>query len=120
MRIDSRQYGGRCICGKEHQMSTRTCIIDSGVLRNLDEILKDEGIQGKRCAVYGSNTWNNPLFPHPHAEQEIVLPSEGLHADEHSTAELCRAERDSLRGAPDGCQCGRLLLVRRGHDLARL
>ena len=46
MRIDSRQYGGRCICGKEHQMSTRTCIIDSGVLRNLDEILKDEGIQG--------------------------------------------------------------------------
>jgi len=90
MRIDSRQYGGRCICGKEHQMSTRTCIIDSGVLSHLDEILTEEGIQGKRCAVYGSNTWNNPLFPHPHAEQEIVLPSEGLHADEHSTAEVLR------------------------------
>ena len=90
MRIDSRQYGGRCICGKEHRMSTRTCIIDSGVLHHLDEILNEEDIHGKRCAVYGSNTWNNPLFPHPRAEQEIVLPSEGLHADEHSTAEVLR------------------------------
>ena len=90
MRIDSRQYGGRCVCGKEHRMSTRTCIIDSGVLHHLDEILNEEDIHGKRCAVYGSNTWNNPLFPHPRAEQEIVLPSEGLHADEHSTAEVLR------------------------------
>ena len=85
MRIDSRQYGGRCICGKEHRMSTRTCIIDSGVLHHLDEILNEED---------GSNTWNNPLFPHPRAEQEIVLPSEGLHADEHSTAEVLRQLAD--------------------------
>ena len=86
MRIDSTKYGGLCKCGKEHHMATRTCIIESGALKQLDEILESEGICGKRCAVYGSNTWNNPLFPHPMAEQEIILPSEGLHADEHSTA----------------------------------
>ena len=90
MRIDSGKYGGLCKCGKEHHMATRTCIIESGILKRLDEILEQEGIGGKRCAVYGSYTWSNPLFTHPKAEQEIVLQSEGLHADENSTAEVLR------------------------------
>ena len=90
MRIDSGKYGGLCKCGKEHHMATRTCIIESGILKRLDEILEQEGIGGKRCAVYGSNTWSNPLFTHPKAEQEIILQSEGLHADENSTAEVLR------------------------------
>lgn len=71
-------------------MSTRLCVIESGALQRLDELLDAEGIGGKRCAVYGSNTWNNPLFLHPKAGQEIILPSEGLHADEHSTSEVLR------------------------------
>ena len=90
MRIDSRKYGGHCKCGKEHQMATRTCIIEPGALKQLDRILEEEGIGGKRCAVYGSNTWSNPFFLHPRAEQEIILPSEGLHADENSTAAVLR------------------------------
>ena len=97
MRIDSRQYGGLCSCGKEHQMSTRLCVVESGSLKRLDNILAEEGIGGKRCAVYGSNTWSNPLFPHPSAEQEIILSSEGLHADEHSTAEVLRQLDDDVQ-----------------------
>lgn len=88
MRIDSRKFGGRCACGKEHYMATRLCVIESGALAHLDEILAEEGVSGKRCAVYGSNTYSNPAFIHPRAEQEIVLPSEGLHADEHATGEV--------------------------------
>lgn len=91
MRIDSTKYGGRCACGKEHKMATRLCAIESGALGRLEEILEAEGLAGKkRCAVYGSVTWANPAFRHPRAEQEIVLPSAGLHADEHAAGELLR------------------------------
>ena len=91
MRIDSTKYGGRCACGKEHKMATRLCVIEPGVLGRLEEILEAEGLAGKkRCAVYGSVTWANPVFCHPRAEQEIVLNSEGLHADERATGELLR------------------------------
>ena len=91
MRIDSTKYGGRCACGKEHTMATRLCVIESGALRQLEQLLEQQGLAGKkRCAVYGSVTWANPVFSHPRAEQEIVLPSEGLHADEHATGEVLR------------------------------
>ena len=91
MRIESAQYGGRCACGKEHRMATRLCVIEAGALGKLEELLEGEGLAGKkRCAVYGSVTWANPAFSHPRAEQEIVLNSEGLHADERSTAEVLR------------------------------
>lgn len=86
MRIDGRQYGGVCACGKEHTMATKLCVIEAGALGRLEELLLETGLGGKRCAVYGSNTFANPYFLHPRAEQEIVLPSEGLHADERSTA----------------------------------
>lgn len=72
-------------------MATRLCVIESGALGQLEELLEREGLAGrKRCAVYGSVTWANPAFPHPRAGQEIVLPSEGLHADEHATGEVLR------------------------------
>lgn len=91
MRIDSTKYGGRCACGKEHKMATRLCVIESGALGQLEELLEQQGLGGKkRCAVYGSVTWQNPAFSHPRAAQEIVLPSEGLHADEHATGEVLR------------------------------
>lgn len=86
MRIDSTKYGGVCACGKEHAMATKLCVIEAGALGRLEELLLETGLGGKRCAVYGSNTFANPYFLHPRAEQEIVLPSEGLHADERSTA----------------------------------
>ena len=91
MRIDSTKYGGRCACGKEHKMATRLCVIESGALGQLEELLEQQGLGGKkRSAVYGSVTWANPAFSHPRAAQEIVLPSEGLHADEHATGEVLR------------------------------
>lgn len=85
MIIDSTKYGGLCECGKEHYMNTRLCIIEAGALEKLEEYLAQVGITGKRCAVYGSITFNNPAFIHPTVDQEIVLQSEGLHADEKQT-----------------------------------
>lgn len=88
MIIEAEKYGGLCECGREHAMLTKLCVIERGAMARFDEHLARLGIRGKRCAIYGSITYNNPLFIHPRAEQEIVLESCGLHADERSTAEV--------------------------------
>lgn len=88
MIIDTREYGGVCLCGREHIMTTRSVVIESGCLLRLEEILEQSGIRGKRCAIYGENSYAATADRHPRAGQEIVLPAAGLHADERSTARV--------------------------------
>lgn len=95
MIIDGKKYGGKCACGKTHTMATRMCVIAPGCIKNIDEYMGQCGLTGRRCAVYGTNSYNAVNMIHPRAEQEVVLNSEGLHATEITTAEL------SSRMAPD-------------------
>ena len=88
MIVDSKVYSGLCSCGKEHEMVTRAAIIESGCMKKLDKILAEYGIGGKRCALYGENSYAATADRHPEAEQEIILKSQGLHANEISTAEV--------------------------------
>ena len=89
MRIDTARFSGPCACGKEHTAATKLCVIEPGALARLDELMAESGLSGKRCAVYDANTYAAiPAELHPAAEQEILLPPSGLHADEHTTADL--------------------------------
>jgi len=88
MIIDSKKYGGLCSCGKEHAMATRLCVIEEGALSRFEHYMQQAGVSGKRCAVYAENTYDIPGLIHPKAEQEVVLDTKGLHADEVSTAKL--------------------------------
>lgn len=88
MFIDCSIYGGRCDCGREHYMETKGAIIEPGCLFEFERYMADFGITGKRCALYGENSYAAAGDRRPHAEQEIVLDPRGLHADEHSTAEV--------------------------------
>lgn len=88
MFIDCSTYGGKCACGKEHYMETKGAIIESGCLFEFERYMADFGITGKRCALYGENSYAAASDRRPRAEQEIVLDPRGLHADEHSTAEV--------------------------------
>lgn len=88
MQIDSKKYGGVCQCGKEHRMATVLCVIESGALDRFDRYLEEVGAAGKRCVIYDTNTYNIPGLNRPKARQEIVLPAEGLHADEKATARV--------------------------------
>lgn len=88
MIIDTREYGGVCLCGREHIMTTKSVVIEPGCLLRLEEILEQSGIRGKRCVLYGENSCAATADRHPHAGQEIVLPAAGLHADERSTARV--------------------------------
>ena len=89
MRIDCTRFSGPCSCGKEHIPATRLCVVESGALARLEDYLAEVGLSGKRCAVYDGNTFAAiPEALRPAAEQVILLPSSGIHADEHFTAEL--------------------------------
>ena len=84
--LDARQFGGLCRCGKDHTMVTRSVLVAPGVLLALEDALHENGIEGKRCTLYGERTYAATAGRHPYAEQEIILPSKDLHADEKAVA----------------------------------
>lgn len=88
MIIDSSMYSGACDCGREHLLATKGAVIEPGALLLAQRYLDSFGVSGKRCALYGENGYRATAGRRPQAEQTIVLPSEGLHADEVSTAEV--------------------------------
>ena len=95
MFVDCGRYSGKCSCGREHSMETKAAVIESGCLLSFEKYMSDFGVSGKRCALYGKNSYAASEGRHPRAEQEIVLDPEGLHANEISTAEvLQKLERD--------------------------
>lgn len=69
-------------------MATALCVIEAGALERFDGYLEQVGATGKRCVVYDTNTYNIPQLRRPGADQEIVLPAQGLHADEKATARV--------------------------------
>lgn len=87
MRIESALFAGPCSCGREHSLETLLCVIEPEAIARLEQSLSEIHISGKRCAVYDENTYQ-AIAPamHPRADQEILLPGRGLHADEYSTA----------------------------------
>lgn len=97
MRIEAAQFAGPCPCGREHRLETLLCVIEPGALARLEPAMAEIHISGRRCAVYDENTYRviDPAL-HPSAEQEILLPGRGLHADEHSTAAFLRELEEDI------------------------
>ena len=95
MFIDCSNYAGKCACGREHTMETRAAVIEPGCLFEFEKYMAQFGVTGKRCALYGENSYAATADRHPCAEQKIVLDPTGLHANEISTAEvLAKLEGD--------------------------
>lgn len=112
MIIDSKQYNGKCTCGREHKMTTDFCIIESGCLVNVDEYIKKSGLKGFSVAIYDENTYKATEGIHPKADKEIILPSEGLHADN-------RGVMSAMEQLPESCDY--LIAIGSGtiHDITR-
>lgn len=95
MVIDCSKYAGKCACGREHTMETRAAVIEPGCLFEFEKYMAEFGVTGKRCALYGENSYAATADRHPRSEQQIVLDPTGLHANEISTAEvLAKLEGD--------------------------
>lgn len=95
MFIDCGKYAEKCACGREHSMETRAAVIEPGCLLEFEKYMAEFGVSGRRCALYGENSYAATADRHPRAEQKIVLDPTGLHANEISTAEvLAKLEGD--------------------------
>ena len=88
MIIDSKQYAGRCACGKTHTLQTAYTVVERGCMKKLNALMAQHELGGFTVAVYDANTYAATADRHPQADAEIVLQPEGLHADERGVALL--------------------------------
>lgn len=88
MIIDSLQYNGKCVCGREHTMETVFSVVGSGCLKRIGEYLNKYDLHGFTVAVYDNNTYRATADRHPAANLEVILAPENLHANEHGVALL--------------------------------
>ncbi len=77
-----------CPCGRAHKTTIRRIVIEAGCLTSLPDHLRELGYSGHVTAVYDSNTYDAKGMARPAADEEIILPAQGLHADEHGVALL--------------------------------
>ena len=112
MVIDSKKYSGVCSCGREHKMVTEACFIEVDSLAKADEYIGRYGLCGYAVSIYDENTYRATAGKHPRADKEIILPPEGLHADNHGVAL-------ALEQLPEKCDF--LIAVGSGtvHDITR-
>lgn len=88
MIIDSKQYAGKCSCGRTHKMETQFCVIERGCLKNISAYMRQNGIHGYCVAVYDDITYRATANRHPQVDAEVILPAEDLHANEFGVALL--------------------------------
>ncbi len=112
-------YGGKCDCGREHKLLTRTIVIDTDATKKLGDIVHALGLSSGGRLICDTNTrryadaiadnFSSILCP---TKPVITLDAKNLHANEIAVAELL----DTL---PDDTQW--LIAVGSGtiHDLTR-
>lgn len=91
MQIDLSEFLSPCSCGKTHPVVVRGIVIESGALRTLPGLLKQNGWTAP-CIVCDENTFSaagqTVCDLLPHAALACISPV-GLHADEHGVEAVC-------------------------------
>lgn len=83
MIMDCSRYVGRCECGREHTLETKKVVVEYNAIANFEQYMQDVGLAGKRRAVvYDSNIYKLTEGKHIKADQEIILPAEGLRSED--------------------------------------
>lgn len=91
IRITNRDFRENDGCGRQHKVSLQIALIAPDAMQGFEDILHGCGFDSGDCAViYDENTYEALRGKHPRAKQEVVLPPEGLHANEHGV-ELAKA-----------------------------
>lgn len=97
MIINSIDYGGRCTCGRNHEMQTKLAVVEAGCMKQFDEYLEKYQLTGFRTAIYDKNTYNAEGLMRPFADQEIILDPENLHANEKTVAKILAQLSDKTK-----------------------
>ena len=92
MIMDCEQYTGKCVCGREHTLETKKVVVEYNAIANFEQYMADVGLAGKRRAViYDDVIYKLTEGKHIAAEQEIVLPSAGLRAEDVQIEEMMKS-----------------------------
>ncbi len=83
MILDCNQYAGQCVCGREHTLETKLVVVEHNAIANFEKYMEQVGLAGKRRAVvYDTVIYQLTEGKHIQADQEIVLESKGLRAED--------------------------------------
>ncbi len=83
MIFDCEQYAGLCECGRDHELETKKVVVEYGALDHFEKYMQDVGLgSARRAVVYDTFVYNLPGVKHLKADQEIVLESNGLRAED--------------------------------------
>jgi len=83
MIMDCTKYLNMCSCGYEHKLETKKVVVEYNALANFEQYMADVGLAGKRRAVvYDEWVYGITEGKHVAADQEIVLPTKGLRAED--------------------------------------
>ena len=83
MIFDCEQYAGLCECGRDHELETKKVVVEYGALDHFEKYMQDVGLgSARRAVVYDTFVYNLPGVKHLKADQEIVLESKGLRAED--------------------------------------
>ncbi len=83
MIMDCSKYVGKCVCGRVHTLETKMVVVEYGALDHFEEYMEACGLAGrKRTVVYDSIVYDITKGKHVRADQEIVLPAQGLRSED--------------------------------------
>ena len=83
MIMDCSKYVGKCECGREHSLETRMVVVEYDALARFEQYMEAAGLGGmRRTVVYDSNVYALTNGKHIRADQEIVLPAQGLRSED--------------------------------------
>ena len=83
MIMDCSRYVGKCECGREHTLETRMVVVEYDAIARFEQYMEAAGLGGKRrTVVYDSNVYALTEGKHIQADQEIVLPAQGLRSED--------------------------------------
>jgi len=92
MEIDIKELKGKCDCGKEHNLEVRDMWIEAGAIHRLPDIMK-ENSWFTTAVIADENTWqvagekvNDLLNAAGISCISVILPPEGLHANERGVS----------------------------------
>ena len=83
MIMDCSKYIGKCSCGRTHELETKMVVVEYDALSRFEEYMAAVGLGDKRrTVVYDSNIYALTEGKHIKADQEIVLPAQGLRSED--------------------------------------
>jgi len=93
-----------CPCGRDHSIDLDQALIADDAAFAVEELLRGSGFSDNVAVIYDENTYEALQGKRPKARQEIILPPENLHANEHGVglAEAQLKDVDYLIAAGSG------------------